>query len=294
MKNSKVIMFLFVFAILLISILSVVHADDGSGQNQLINIKASAQAGDSGASANAQLNQTQEKEQERNQSINQTHVPEQERERNQSRDQVQSEDNYSFEDNGTRYNLKLKTVLRAKTGEIERELEINGYNVSTKLNLTVNNTGLNNSLNIRARLDNGKEKDVKVLPNVASQTAMNIFRNRNMTLVLKQVGNGTNASLAYEANSNQTVRLFGLFKVKANLQAMINAENGNVTEVHRPWWYFLASSGNGVQASVKTNSTESNSSENATTNSSNGIMIPYVPKNTSVNASVNSTTNSSA
>ncbi|NPA38235.1 MAG: DUF2202 domain-containing protein [Candidatus Nanohaloarchaeota archaeon] len=44
----------------------------------------------------------------------------------------------------------------------------------------------------------------------------------------------------YEVKEEKEAKLFGLFRVKAEVKAEIDAENGEVLEVKKPWWSFLA------------------------------------------------------
>jgi len=126
--------------------------------------------------------------------------------------------------------------IRERAEEM-REFQIRNQSFSSHLNLTIQNQS-----RIRVNLSNGMQREIKVLPEVAAERAREVFRSRNMTLVLKEVPQEENATLVYEAEGNRTLALFGLFKIRANLRTQIDAESGEVVETSRPWWSFLASS----------------------------------------------------
>ena len=84
------------------------------------------------------------------------------------------------------------------------------------------------------------------MPNVASETALQRLRLRNCTgerncsIELKQVGEGNQSRLAYELQTQRQSRVFGLFNAKMQVRAQIDAENGEIIRIGKPWWAFLA------------------------------------------------------
>jgi len=44
----------------------------------------------------------------------------------------------------------------------------------------------------------------------------------------------------YEAKAEKQVKLFGFMKTNAKVSAEIDAETGEVKNIKRPWWSFLA------------------------------------------------------
>jgi len=63
----------------------------------------------------------------------------------------------------------------------------------------------------------------------------------NCSIELKEVGSGDGAKLAYELRAEKQVKVFGLFKARMQERAQVDAENGEVVQVKKPWWSFLAS-----------------------------------------------------
>jgi len=89
---------------------------------------------------------------------------------------------------------------------------------------------------------NGKE--VKVMPSTASARALEVLgakcEERNCTIELKEVGQGNETRLAYEVKTQKEVRVLGFIKTKMQVEAQVDAENGEVIQTKRPWWSFLA------------------------------------------------------
>lgn len=61
------------------------------------------------------------------------------------------------------------------------------------------------------------------------------------TIELKEVGSGEQAKIAYELKTQRQSKVLGLFKAQMQVQAQVDAENGEVIKVKKPWWAFLAS-----------------------------------------------------
>ena len=85
------------------------------------------------------------------------------------------------------------------------------------------------------------------MPDVAAQRALERLRLRNCnesagcTIELKEVGQGNQTRAAYEIQTQKQARFLGLFKTRMQVQAQIDAENGEVIQTKKPWWAFLAS-----------------------------------------------------
>ena len=85
------------------------------------------------------------------------------------------------------------------------------------------------------------------MPDVAAERALERLRlkncneTNNCTIELKDVGSREEVRAAYEMQVEKHYRLFGLFKAKAQNGVQIDAENGEVIKIKKPWWGFLAS-----------------------------------------------------
>lgn len=139
--------------------------------------------------------------------------------------------------------LENKELILRKINDEIMELESNLSRVRTRLEL--NNEG--NISELKARLSNGRNALVKVMPETASERALERLRlkncneTRNCTIELKEVGKGNETRLAYEAVAEKRFRVFGIFKNKERIMTQIDAETGEVISTKRPWWSWLAS-----------------------------------------------------
>ena len=99
---------------------------------------------------------------------------------------------------------------------------------------------------IKVTQSNGAKAEIKILPSTASETALARLglkvcnETNNCTIILKEVGVGTEKKLVYQLKAQKKVKVFGLFKAKMNVEANVDAETGNVISEHKPWWAFIA------------------------------------------------------
>ena len=100
---------------------------------------------------------------------------------------------------------------------------------------------------LHVSMSNGKNAEIKVMPNTASETALTRLRMKvcseenNCTIELKEVGKGEQVKMAYEVKSERSSRVLGMFKAKMNVEAQVDAETGELVRTNKPWWAFLAS-----------------------------------------------------
>ena len=183
--------------------------------------------------------------------------------------------NYNGENSDVEYNGNLamhdgnQNQERAREMSLEHvenhyELRFGNYSINcancnlTQARVMTMNQSLNGSVNgsmgengsgqfIRATLSNGKNADIKIMPDKASEVALNRLRLRvcnettNCSIELKEVGEGNQTRLAYNVDANATAKVFGIFKAKANVATQVDAETGDVISTKRPWWSFMAS-----------------------------------------------------
>lgn len=89
-------------------------------------------------------------------------------------------------------------------------------------------------------LSNGRKAEIKIMPETASQRAIERLGELGFTIELKEVGKGDEAKAVYELTGNKEGKFLGIFKIMARVQAQVDAETGDV-KVIKPWWAFLAS-----------------------------------------------------
>ena len=88
-------------------------------------------------------------------------------------------------------------------------------------------------------LSNGRNAEIKILPETASERAVERLGNLGFNITLKEVGKGDKAKVVYELTGNKEGKFLGIFKIMAKVQAQVDAETGEV-KIIKPWWAFLA------------------------------------------------------
>ncbi len=128
-----------------------------------------------------------------------------------------------------------------------REQQNNKLEISSKE--TTVQTGLELSTNennkLELKLSNGLHSELKIMPDTASETAIQALKlnvctdENNCQIELKEVGQGEQIQAAYEVKAQKQVKVLGLFKTQMQVQAQVNAENGEIIKTEKPWWAFL-------------------------------------------------------
>ncbi|MBT3642848.1 hypothetical protein HN604_03390 [archaeon] len=101
-------------------------------------------------------------------------------------------------------------------------------------------------IKLMTQLKNGKNVEVKIMPDVASETALEKLRLKNCVesegclIELKEVGQGEDAKLSYELKTQRQSKIFGLFKARMKVEAQVDAQTGELIDSKKPWWAFLA------------------------------------------------------
>lgn len=98
------------------------------------------------------------------------------------------------------------------------------------------------------KLSNGRNAQIKIMPETASQKAIERLRLKNCdedcSIELKEVDVGQNQKAAYEVKAKKESKIFGLFKKIMDVETQIDAESGEIISTKKPWWSFLASESN--------------------------------------------------
>ena len=124
-------------------------------------------------------------------------------------------------------------------------LEVNGVGVDCDCNMTQEQ--FQNRTRLKVQLSNGNNAEIKVMPDTASETALQRLRLKNCVeedgcfIELKEVGQGEQTKLAYEMRTQRQSKVLGLFKAEMQVNAQVDSETGEIIKVKKPWWAFLAS-----------------------------------------------------
>ncbi len=137
--------------------------------------------------------------------------------------------------NGEELQIQTENGVRLRVRDIEAHSELNMTQQRDQ-----------NRTRINATLSNGRNAEIKVMPDAASETAIARLRLRvcseenNCTIQLKEVGSNEQVRAAYEVRAQKEARVLGLFRARMQVQAQVDAETGEVIQSRKPWWAFLA------------------------------------------------------
>jgi len=215
---KKMLIFLLATSLLLTLAIAANDNDTGNTQQQMTESQIQMQ------------NELRERTQERIQAMRELNEEKIEnlRERLQEREEVML----------AKRNMTLKRI----NDEI-LEMKENGNTIRTRLNLSSEGNGSQ----LKIRLSNGRNAEIKIMPEVASQRALERLRlkncneSQNCTIELKQIGEGNRTRAVYEARAEKEFRFLGLFRRRVNVSTQIDAETGEEIQTRKPWWSFLAS-----------------------------------------------------
>jgi len=156
----------------------------------------------------------------------------------QEQNRIQVQDGTHVGEGGQMFNVQTQANNRIK-------LEVGG--VSAECGCEMKQEKVENETKLYVELSNGQNAEIKVMPNVASEKALEKLKlkvcseEEGCQIELKEVGSGEEAQLAYELKTQRQSRVFGLFRAQMQVQVQVDAENGEVIKTNKPWWAFLAS-----------------------------------------------------
>ncbi len=139
-----------------------------------------------------------------------------------------------LDENQEEIKVTLRTETKTKDGETFQKIKVRGVEAVSELELK------SEEEKIKTKLSNGNTQEIKIMPNTASETAIEKLKtNKDLTIQLKEVGEGNDLSVVYDIEGERTVKFLGLFKVRTELRARVDAETGEIIEFETPWWYFF-------------------------------------------------------
>lgn len=183
-------------------------------------------SGQQGAGEGAQLNTETQAQNQGNNSLLQ----------NQEQTRVRSGEYENS--NGEQMQIRIENGFRLQVGNAEAR---------SSLEITQEQDQTQNRTKLKTQLSNGRNAEIKIMPNTASERAIerlqlrNCNSDNNCSIQLKEVGNGEQVKAAYEVQAQKEARVLGMFKTRMNVRAQIDAETGEVIQAKKPWWAFLAS-----------------------------------------------------
>jgi len=225
---------LFVFLVLGLFVVSSVYAASEQQQGLMANIEAETQ--NEGQDSQLEIQQqTHTQEQVQEQDGEEMGAQEQTQEKVQQQNKVQSGIYTSENGKQMQVQQQANNKFQLKSGEVSAE---------TSMEMTQEQTSEGTKLKVK--LSNGKNSEVKVMPDTASERAIerlslkNCAAENGCSIELKEVGQGEQARVAYEIKAQKEAKVFGMFKAKMQVEAQVDAENGEVIRSNKPWWAFIA------------------------------------------------------
>jgi hypothetical protein len=142
--------------------------------------------------------------------------------------------------NGSLTTQSGKQVQVQTQSDNKIQLKSGNAEAQTSMKMTQEQTATGTKLQVQ--LSNGKNAEVKIMPDTASEKALERLRLKTCTaeagcsIELKEVGNGEQIKAAYEVKTQANAKFLGLFKTKVQVQAQVDAETGEVIKTSKPWW----------------------------------------------------------
>ncbi|HIH86349.1 MAG TPA: hypothetical protein HA304_00390 [Methanosarcinales archaeon] len=123
-------------------------------------------------------------------------------------------------------------------------IQAGGLSVDCPLCSEMTQERLQNGTQFYAKLSNGRNAEIKIMPDTASQTALQRLNLRNCTedcsIELKEANIGNQVRAVYNVQAQRNSKVFGIFNARMQVQAQVDAETGELIQVNKPWWAFLA------------------------------------------------------
>ncbi len=176
-----------------------------------------------------------------------------------SKPAIQGDQSIKEKDNGGKV-IQVQKNSRVKTGTLStadgKEIQIQAQknyaiqlksgSVAAKTKMEMTQEESQDGTKLHVKLSNGRNAEVKVMPDTASEKALESLRLKTCTsqngcdIELMEVGKGEQTKAAYEVQASKQAKFLGLFKTDMKVKAQVDAENGEVIRTKKPWWAFLA------------------------------------------------------
>ncbi|MAH51711.1 hypothetical protein CMI37_38195 [Candidatus Pacearchaeota archaeon] len=146
---------------------------------------------------------------------------------------------------GVYTNAQGKQIRVSELAQNRIKLKVGDIGAETELEIEQETDA--NKTKFKVKLKNNRSIEIKIMPDIASATALQILRLKNCSsadsciIELKDVGKNNQSQLVYELQRQRHFRFLGLFRKRAQVRAQVDAETGAVVAVQKPWWVFLAS-----------------------------------------------------
>lgn len=116
----------------------------------------------------------------------------------------------------------------------------NGIEARSELEIRKNESA-DGRIVVKVKTKDGKEKEIKVLPDRASEIAKARLKAKfgNNSLEIREIVHNNLPRVVYHLEGNSSGKFLGIFKTNMNVNTEVDAETGEVVVVNRPWWSFM-------------------------------------------------------
>jgi len=164
------------------------------------------------------------------------------------------------DEDGVKKKIKIKRTDGTGEFEVETELEIDDEFEGNESDLGVITS-------------DGKRHRLKVLPDRASEIAIEQLRAKNFTIELKEILHKNIPRVIYNIEANKSGRFLGVFKLKMKIEGEIDSETGELIGINKPWWAFLVVGEDSDQTEEETQIIVELTEENDSGESGTAILV---------------------
>ncbi|MCR4327708.1 MAG: hypothetical protein NUV46_03955 [Nanoarchaeota archaeon] len=129
-----------------------------------------------------------------------------------------------------RYTERIRYEFRGKELEVEAE---EGIEFEEEVNGT--------EYKLKAKLRDGNFTHIKIMPDRASEIALERLKALNFTIELREIEHNNIPRVVYNIESNKDGKFLGVFKLKMKVEGQVDPETGEFIGINKPWWAFLVS-----------------------------------------------------
>src|SRR3990172_2055556 len=171
---------------------------------------------------------------------------------------------------GTREEIRIRVENRTVNGEFRERIryEIRGEEIEVEAEDEIDLEEQTNGTEyrLRARLRNGNVTQIKIMPDQASEIALERLRALNFTVELRESTDRNVPRVVYNIETNKNGRFLGVFKLAMKVEGQVDPETGEFLGISKPWWAFLVSGEDSDQTEEENGTGKGNETSNETVN----------------------------
>jgi len=131
-------------------------------------------------------------------------------------------------------------VVRRISFERTKEKSFSEKELEVETELEIEEETEDGEKKIKIRLSNGERRELRILPDQASDIAKERLKLRNLTrMELKEIIHKNVPRVVYHIEGDKQGRFLGIFKFAMKVSTEVDPETGEVITTSRPWWAFL-------------------------------------------------------